>query len=163
MSLLYSSLDPIFEFHKNFVADLEQRAAEWENSISGKQTISEFFKVKMREFASHSGKLERIESVLHEVESSLQNYPRFLQVWRAFEGRKLCYLPISMFLLKPICRLFQYFNVISRMEKHEGMAAQKELQPAVNRFVTNWFSSTVFCHYDWLSSSSRYLCCYIFF
>jgi len=133
MSLLYSSMDPIFEFHKNFVAELEQRAAEWENSISGQQTISEFFKIKMKEFAAHSGRLERIESVLHEVETALRNYPRFLQVWRSFEGRKLCYLPISMFLLKPICRLFQYFNVISRMEKHEGMAAQKELQPAVNR------------------------------
>ena len=98
MSLLYSSLDPIFEFHKNFVADLEQRAAEWENSISGQQTISEFFKVKMREFASHSGKLERIESVLHEVESSLQNYPRFLQVWRAFEEKNILLVQTSMHL-----------------------------------------------------------------
>lgn len=133
MSLLYSNLDPIFEFHKEFVGQLEQRAAEWESAENAEVRIGEFFKAKMKEFAAFAILLERLESVMQEVETALQTYPRFLQVWRSFEARKLCYLPISMFLLKPICRLFQYHNVIARMENYEGMSAQKELQPAVNK------------------------------
>ena len=48
------------------------------------------------------------------------SYPRFLQAWRSFESRKLCYLPLSSFFIKPISRLYHYYKAIEQMEKREG-------------------------------------------
>ena len=49
------------------------------------------------------------------------SYPRFLQAWRSFESRKLCYLPLSSFFIKPISRLYHYYKAIEQMEKREGI------------------------------------------
>ena len=99
---------------------------------NGKQ-IGDLLYTQMKKFAAFEPYLERLESILHEIESSLQLYPRFLQVWRSFESRKLCYLPISTFLIKPLCRLFQYYSAIGRMERLEGSKALNELAGPVNR------------------------------
>ena len=133
LSMLYSTLDPIFEFHKEFLSQLEHRVAEWESEERSGKQIGELFHAQMKRFANFESYFERLEGIMHEIESSLQLYPRFLQVWRSFESRKLCYLPISTFLIKPICRLFQYYSAIGRMERREGNNALNELAGPVKR------------------------------
>ena len=59
--------------------------------------------------------------------SMTHSYPRFLQAWRAFESRKLCYLPLTSFFIKPISRLYHYYRAIERMEKREGVTHQYDL------------------------------------
>ena len=133
LSMLYSTLDPVFEFHKEFLSQLEHRVAEWETEERNGQQIGELFYTQMKRFANFEPFFERLEGIMHEIESSLQLYPRFLQLWRSFESRKLCYLPISTFLIKPLCRLFQYYSAIGRMDRREGNNALTELAGPVKR------------------------------
>jgi FERM/RhoGEF/pleckstrin domain protein 2 len=131
--MLYSTLDPIFEFHKEFLSILEHRVAEWESEERSGKKIGDVLFTQMKKFSKFETSFDQLEGIMHEIESSLQLYPRFLQVWRSFESRKLCYLPISNFFIKPISRLFQYYSAIGRMERREGNAALNELAGPVKK------------------------------
>ena len=104
-------------------------------SISLGNRVGTLLADNMRKFAKFESYFNRLESIMREIESALQrfvfryefscktmffSYPRFLQAWRSFESRKLCYLPLSSFFIKPISRLYHYYKAIEQMEKREG-------------------------------------------
>lgn len=127
LTILYSLFDPVYAFHKDFVSQLEQRVAEWEVEEMKGNRVGTLLADNMRKFAKFESYFNRLESIMREIESALQSYPRFLQAWRSFESRKLCYLPLSSFFIKPISRLYHYYKAIEQMEKREGNLALQEL------------------------------------
>ncbi|CAL4260148.1 unnamed protein product, partial [Meganyctiphanes norvegica] len=46
----------------------------------------------------------------------------FEQVYRDFEMQKVCYLPLTSFILKPLHRLHHYHLLLDRIVKHYGSA-----------------------------------------
>lgn len=50
-------------------------------------------------------------SVLEEI-NSLMVVPKFETLYRDFESQKICYLPLTTFILKPLQRLLHYLQIL---------------------------------------------------
>jgi FERM/RhoGEF/pleckstrin domain protein 2 len=52
--------------------------------------------------------MEKYDEMLNELEFLCKKNKRFDNLYKDFETQKICYLPFTMFLLKPIQRLLYY-------------------------------------------------------
>lgn len=52
--------------------------------------------------------IEKYEEILSELETACKKNKKFDSLFKDFESQKICYLPFTMFLLKPIQRLIHY-------------------------------------------------------
>jgi len=53
-------------------------------------------------------------SVLERLDAAFNGNKKFEQVYRAFELQKICYLPLSALILKPLHRLLHYRVILDR-------------------------------------------------
>ncbi|TKS74794.1 FERM, RhoGEF and pleckstrin domain-containing protein 2 FERM domain including [Collichthys lucidus] len=102
MTLLFSNIDPIYEFHRGFLKELDQRLALWEG----------------RSNAHVKGDYQRIGDVMLRNMCALKRLKKLETVYKEFELQKVCYLPLNTFLLKPIQRLMHYKLILERLCKH---------------------------------------------
>lgn len=58
--------------------------------------------------------------VLERLDTAFKQNSRFEQLYRDFETQKVCYLPLTTFVLKPLHRLLQYQSLLQRLLKHYG-------------------------------------------
>lgn len=58
--------------------------------------------------------LEGHYAILEGLESSFRKNRRFEQIYRDFEMQKVCYLPMTSFILKPLHRLQHYHLLLDR-------------------------------------------------
>merc|ERR1719210_796665 len=131
LSLLFSHLDPIYELHCSFLKDIEQRMATWEGRGNAHLTgnykriggvvLHNFDSVTteyyLRYVDTHGLILEKLERVLSDPNSGHVNF-RFGQVFRDFESQKVCYLPLTTLILKPLHRILHYELLLERLLKH---------------------------------------------
>lgn len=131
LSLLFSHLDPIYELHCSFLKDIEQRMATWEGRGNahltgnykriGDVVLHNFDSVTteyyLRYVDTHGLLLEKLERVLCDPNSGHGNF-RFGQVFRDFESQKVCYLPLTTLILKPLHRILHYELLLERLLKH---------------------------------------------
>ncbi|XP_067897847.1 FERM, ARHGEF and pleckstrin domain-containing protein 2 isoform X1 [Heterodontus francisci] len=123
MTLLFSNVDPIYEFHRGFLKEIEQRLALWEGRSNAHvkgdyQRIGDVMLRNMcvlKEFASY---LQKHDEVLTELEKATKRSKKLEGVYKEFELQKVCYLPLNTFLLKPIQRLMHYKLILERLCKH---------------------------------------------
>ncbi|XP_063162827.1 FERM, ARHGEF and pleckstrin domain-containing protein 2 isoform X2 [Candoia aspera] len=122
MTLFFSNIDPIYEFHRGLLKELEQRLALWEgHSNSRKGDYQRIGDVMLRnvhvlkEFISY---LQKHDEVLMELEKATKRIKKLEIVYKEFELQKVCYLPLNTFLLKPIQRLMYYKLILGRLCKH---------------------------------------------
>ncbi|XP_078065385.1 FERM, ARHGEF and pleckstrin domain-containing protein 2 isoform X5 [Mustelus asterias] len=123
MTLLFSNIDPIYEFHRGFLKEIEQRLALWEGRSNAHvkgdyQRIGDVMLRNMcvlKEFASF---LQKHDEVLTELEKATKQSKKLESVYKEFELQKVCYLPLNTFLLKPIQRLMHYKLILERLCKH---------------------------------------------
>ncbi|XP_065267364.1 FERM, ARHGEF and pleckstrin domain-containing protein 2 [Emys orbicularis] len=123
MTLLFSNIDPIYEFHRSFLKEMEQRVALWEGQSSSHvkgdyQRIGDVMLRNMcmlKEFTSY---LQKHDEVLTELEKATKCLKKLEMVYKEFELQKVCYLPLNTFLLKPIQRLIHYKLILGRLCKH---------------------------------------------
>ncbi|XP_077681720.1 FERM, ARHGEF and pleckstrin domain-containing protein 2 isoform X5 [Eretmochelys imbricata] len=123
MTLLFSNIDPIYEFHRSFLKEMEQRLALWEGRSSAYvkgdcQRIGDVMLRNMcmlKEFTSY---LQKHDEVLTELEKATKRLKKLEMVYKEFELQKVCYLPLNTFLLKPIQRLIHYKLILGRLCKH---------------------------------------------
>nr|XP_048718679.1 FERM, ARHGEF and pleckstrin domain-containing protein 2 isoform X1 [Caretta caretta]XP_048718680.1 FERM, ARHGEF and pleckstrin domain-containing protein 2 isoform X1 [Caretta caretta] len=123
MTLLFSNIDPIYEFHRSFLKEMEQRLALWEGRsnayVKGDcQRIGDVMLRNMcmlKEFTSY---LQKHDEVLTELEKATKRLKKLEMVYKEFELQKVCYLPLNTFLLKPIQRLIHYKLILGRLCKH---------------------------------------------
>jgi FERM/RhoGEF/pleckstrin domain protein 2 len=112
VELLYvQSLEPISDFHAHFLKDLELRLFNWTDKTTN---IQEYHKigdllVKLNSILlSYRTFIEKYEDILNELDQACKKNKRFESLYKDFESQKICYLPFTMFLLKPIQRLIHY-------------------------------------------------------
>lgn len=65
-----------------------------------------------------TGYFQRHDEVLTELEKTTRRCKKLETVYKEFELQKVCYLPLNMFLLKPIQRLVHYRLLLGRLCGH---------------------------------------------
>ncbi|XP_018594215.1 FERM, ARHGEF and pleckstrin domain-containing protein 2 isoform X2 [Scleropages formosus] len=123
MNLLFSNIDPIYEFHRGFLKDIEQRLALWEGRsnahVKGEyQRIGDVMLSNMCALKEFTSYLQKHDEVLTELEKATKRLKKLETVYKEFELQKVCYLPLNTFLLKPIQRLMHYKLILERLCKH---------------------------------------------
>ncbi|KAM9084825.1 FERM, ARHGEF and pleckstrin domain-containing protein 2 isoform 3-T6 [Megaptera novaeangliae] len=120
MTLLFSNIDPIYEFHRGFLREVEQRLALWEGSSSAQATgdhrrIGDVLLSNMLQLKTLTRHFQRLHEVLTELEAASRRLRRLEALRRDFELQKVCYLPLNAFLLKPLQRLRHYRLLLRRL------------------------------------------------
>uniref|UniRef100_H3CEY3 FERM, ARHGEF and pleckstrin domain-containing protein 2 n=1 Tax=Tetraodon nigroviridis TaxID=99883 RepID=H3CEY3_TETNG len=123
MTLLFSNIDPIYEFHRDFFKELDQRLALWEGRSNAHvkgdcQRIGDVMLRNMCALKEFTSYLQKHDEVLTELEKATKRMKKLETVYKEFELQKVCYLPLNTFLLKPIQRLMHYKLILERLCKH---------------------------------------------
>ncbi|XP_069474214.1 FERM, ARHGEF and pleckstrin domain-containing protein 2 isoform X2 [Ambystoma mexicanum] len=123
MMMLFSNFDPIYEFHRGFLKQIEQRLALWEGRYNAHakgdyQRIGDIMRDNMCKLKEFTGYMQKHDSVLTELEKATKRLKKLESVYKEFELQKVCYLPLNTFLLKPIKRLMHYKLILSRLCGH---------------------------------------------
>ncbi|XP_029285268.1 FERM, ARHGEF and pleckstrin domain-containing protein 2 isoform X2 [Cottoperca gobio] len=123
MTLLFSNIDPIYEFHRDFLKELDQRLALWEGRSNAHvkgdyQRIGDVMLRNMCALKEFTSFLQKHDEVLTELEKASKRLKKLETVYKEFELQKVCYLPLNTFLLKPIQRLMHYKLILERLCKH---------------------------------------------
>ncbi|XP_028442818.1 FERM, ARHGEF and pleckstrin domain-containing protein 2 isoform X3 [Perca flavescens] len=123
MTLLFSNIDPIYEFHRGFLKELDQRLALWEGRSNAHvkgdyQRIGDVMLRNMCALKEFTSFLQKHNEVLTELEKATKRLKKLETVYKEFELQKVCYLPLNTFLLKPIQRLMHYKLILERLCKH---------------------------------------------
>ncbi|CAN9500811.1 unnamed protein product [Ophioblennius macclurei] len=123
MTLLFSNIDPIYEFHRGFLKELDQRLALWEGRSNAHvkgdyQRIGDVMLKNMCALKEFTSYLQKHDEVLTELEKASKRLKKLETVYKEFELQKVCYLPLNTFLLKPIQRLMHYKLILERLCKH---------------------------------------------
>ncbi|NXK79693.1 FARP2 protein, partial [Amazona guildingii] len=123
MTLLFSNIDPIYEFHRGFLKEIEQRLSLWEGRTNAYmkgdyQRIGDVMLRNMRTLKEFTSYLQKHDEVLTELEKATKRLKKLEMVYKEFELQKVCYLPLNTFLLKPIQRLMHYKLILGRLCKH---------------------------------------------
>nr|XP_014350017.1 PREDICTED: FERM, RhoGEF and pleckstrin domain-containing protein 2 [Latimeria chalumnae] len=122
MTLLFSNIDPIYEFHRGFLKEIEQRLALWEGRSNVRkgdyQRIGDVMFRNMCTLKEFTSYLQKHDEVLTELEKATKHLKKLEMVYKEFELQKVCYLPLNTFLLKPIQRLIHYKLILEMLCKH---------------------------------------------
>ncbi|KFW00912.1 FERM, RhoGEF and pleckstrin domain-containing protein 2, partial [Fulmarus glacialis] len=123
MTLLFSNIDPIYEFHRGFLKEIEQRLSLWEGKTNAHvkgdyQRIGDVMLRNMRTLKEFTSYLQKHDEVLTELEKATKRLKKLEMVYKEFELQKVCYLPLNTFLLKPIQRLMHYKLILGRLCRH---------------------------------------------
>ncbi|KAL4630702.1 FERM, RhoGEF and pleckstrin domain-containing protein 2-like isoform X1 [Arapaima gigas] len=123
MNLLFSNIDPIYEFHRGFLKAIDLRLALWEGRPNGHlkgnyQRIGDVMLSNMSVLKEFTSYLQKHDEVLTELEKATKRLKKLETVYKEFELQKVCYLPLNTFLLKPIQRLMHYKLILERLCKH---------------------------------------------
>uniref|UniRef100_A0A8C9KAS4 FERM, ARH/RhoGEF and pleckstrin domain protein 2 n=1 Tax=Panthera tigris altaica TaxID=74533 RepID=A0A8C9KAS4_PANTA len=113
MTLLFSNIDPIYEFHRGFLREVEQRLALWEGSSSahstgGHQRIGDILLRNTHQLKEFTSYFQRHDEVLTELEKATKRFKKLETVYKEFELQKVCYLggarslPPASHLVEPI-------------------------------------------------------------
>lgn len=127
LAKLFQLIDPIYEFHTQFLKELDTRLAQWDGRASGSnkmesQRIGDIMLKNMSMLKLYEDYLEGHYAILEGLESSFRKNRRFEQIYRDFEMQKVCYLPMTSFILKPLHRLQHFHLLLDRLVKHYGSA-----------------------------------------
>ncbi|UJR33380.1 hypothetical protein I4U23_020828 [Adineta vaga] len=123
--LLFTHLVPIYNFHSQFLRQLEQRISVWEtrsvasneclNGDKTNQHIGDLIMNLMEIFPKYENYIENYEHLLNELEYILKHNRHFDMIYKEFESQKFCYLSIISFLLKPLQRLLHYGSLLEKL------------------------------------------------
>ncbi|XP_034006950.1 FERM, ARHGEF and pleckstrin domain-containing protein 1-like isoform X3 [Trematomus bernacchii] len=122
-NLIASSYDPIHTFHQGFLKEVEQRLAQWEGRsnahIKGDyQRIGDILLKNIQGLRQLTVHLQKHSECLVELERACRSSRKVEAVCRDFEQQRVCYLPLNIFLLRPLHRLLHYKLILERLCKH---------------------------------------------
>ncbi|XP_033935154.2 FERM, ARHGEF and pleckstrin domain-containing protein 1-like [Pseudochaenichthys georgianus] len=122
-NLIASSYDPIHTFHTGFLKEVEQRLAQWEGRsnahIKGDyQRIGDILLKNIQGLRQLTVHLQKHSECLVELERACRASRKVEAVCRDFEQQRVCYLPLNIFLLRPLHRLLHYKLILERLCKH---------------------------------------------
>ncbi|XP_023698321.2 FERM, ARHGEF and pleckstrin domain-containing protein 1-like isoform X2 [Paramormyrops kingsleyae] len=114
---------PVHKFHTGYLKEVEQRLALWEGRsnahIKGDyQRIGDVMLKNIQVIKQMTGHLQKHAETLLEVERVCGGSRRLEALCRELELQKVCYLPLNVFLLRPLHRLMHYKQILQRLCKH---------------------------------------------
>uniref|UniRef100_A0A672J7M9 FERM, ARHGEF and pleckstrin domain-containing protein 1 n=1 Tax=Salarias fasciatus TaxID=181472 RepID=A0A672J7M9_SALFA len=131
-TLLSSHYDPVLEFHRGFLREMEQRLALlspltdlWvggasllsDLSVGGASLLTNLWVVSppQQQLTVH---LQKHPECLVELERCCRSSRRAEALCRELEQQRVCYLNLNTFLLRPLHRLLHYRLLLERLCKH---------------------------------------------
>ncbi|XP_038576549.1 FERM, ARHGEF and pleckstrin domain-containing protein 1-like isoform X2 [Micropterus salmoides] len=122
-NLISASYDPLYKFHQGFLKEVEQRLAQWEGRsnahIKGDyQRIGDILLKNIQGLRQMTVHLQKHSECLVELERACRSSRKAEALCREFEQQRVCYLPLNIFLLRPLHRLLHYKLILERLCKH---------------------------------------------
>ncbi|KAL2081634.1 hypothetical protein ACEWY4_023487 [Coilia grayii] len=122
-NVILSNFDPLYKFHTGFLREVEQRLALWEGRsnahIKGDyQRIGDVMLKNIQGLKPMACHLQQQAEMLRELEKACRASRRLEGLCRDFELQKACYVPLNVFLLRPLHRLLHYKQILERLCKH---------------------------------------------
>ncbi|KAM9486648.1 FERM, ARHGEF and pleckstrin domain-containing protein 1 isoform 2-T2 [Clarias gariepinus] len=122
-NLLKSSFEPLHTYHSEFLKELEQRLALWEGRsnahIKGDyQRIGDIMLKNTQGLKLLTAQLQKHSDCVSELEMACRASRRLETMCRDFELQKVCYVPLNVFILRPLHRLLHYKQILERLCKH---------------------------------------------
>ncbi|KAF7709599.1 FERM, ARHGEF and pleckstrin domain-containing protein 1 isoform X1 [Silurus meridionalis] len=122
-NLLKSSFEPLHTYHSEFLKELEQRLALWEGRsnahIKGDyQRIGDIMLKNTQGLKLLTAQLQKHSECVSELEAACRTVHRLETLCRDFELQKVCYVPLNVFILRPLHRLLHYKQILERLCKH---------------------------------------------
>uniref|UniRef100_A0A1B6G4V9 Moesin/ezrin/radixin homolog 1 n=2 Tax=Proconiini TaxID=565685 RepID=A0A1B6G4V9_9HEMI len=115
---LLNLIDPLHDAHCLVLRDVELRLAAWETKNTQQQRIADILLRACDYLPLYENYVDRHLEVLEQLDTEYRTNPKFEQVYRDFETQKICYLPLTAFVLKPLHRLFHYTHLLDRLLRH---------------------------------------------
>ncbi|XP_069009994.1 FERM, ARHGEF and pleckstrin domain-containing protein 1 isoform X1 [Embiotoca jacksoni] len=120
---MLSTFEPLHKFHTGFLREVEQRLALWEGRsnahIKGDyQRIGDVMLKNLQGLKPLTANLTKQSEVLLELERACKASRRLEGLCRDFELQKVCYIPLNVFILRPLHRLNHYQQILERLCKH---------------------------------------------
>ncbi|XP_038125805.1 FERM, ARHGEF and pleckstrin domain-containing protein 1-like isoform X2 [Cyprinodon tularosa] len=121
--LISSHYDPVYGFHQGFLKETEQRLAQWEGRSNAHirgdyQRIGDVLLKNIQGLRQLTVHLQRHSECLVELERACRSSRKVEALCRDFEQQRVCYLPLYIFLLRPLHRLLHYKLILERLCKH---------------------------------------------
>nr|KAG5686204.1 hypothetical protein BaRGS_008706 [Batillaria attramentaria] len=124
IELIFSRLDPIYEFHCTLVKEIDQRLSSWEGRSSSQangdwQRIGDVLLQAVDTVAElYRNYFNSQEDIVLALDQRVRGNKSFEELYKEFESQKVCYLPLNTFFLKPGQRLLHYRLIVERLVKH---------------------------------------------
>ncbi|XP_005723590.1 FERM, RhoGEF and pleckstrin domain-containing protein 1-like isoform X2 [Pundamilia nyererei] len=120
---IFSTFEPLHKFHTGFLREVEQRLALWEGRsnahIKGDyQRIGDVLLKNLQGLKPLTANLSKQSEILLELEKACKASRRLEGLCRDFELQKVCYIPLNVFILRPLHRLIHYKQILERLCKH---------------------------------------------
>ncbi|KAM6985673.1 FERM, ARHGEF and pleckstrin domain-containing protein 1 [Aplochiton taeniatus] len=120
---IFSNFEPLHKFHSDFLKEVEQRLALWEGRsnahIKGDyQRIGDVMLKNLQGLKPLTSHLQKQSEALVELEKACRASRKLESLCRDFELQKVCYVPLNVFLLRPLHRLMHYKQILERLCKH---------------------------------------------
>lgn len=110
---LFQLIESMTQHHGVFLRDLEHRILLWENRNSTETPqIGDIMLKNMVVLPVYEDYLESHRECLERLNEMYEMDEAFQQIYREFEQQKICYVPISTLVLKPLHRLLHYQLVL---------------------------------------------------
>lgn len=112
-------VDPLHDAHCALLKEIEMRYGASETRNASQHRIADILLSATQYIPIYEDYLHEHLDVLVQLSKDLCN-DAFEQVYTNFEKNKICYLPLTLFILKPIQRILHYAQLIERLKKHYG-------------------------------------------
>uniref|UniRef100_A0A8C7X9P8 FERM, ARHGEF and pleckstrin domain-containing protein 1 n=1 Tax=Oryzias sinensis TaxID=183150 RepID=A0A8C7X9P8_9TELE len=114
---LLSTFEPLQKFHTGFLREVEQRLALWEGR-SNAHIKGDYQRVGDVMLKNLQALKVRHSEVLLKLEKACKASRRMDSLCRDFELQKVCYVPLNVFILRPLHRLVHYKQILESLCKH---------------------------------------------
>lgn len=108
-------IDPIYDAHCVLLREIEIRVSNWDPPYVGDILYNFFENLNL-----YDRYLEEHSKILEEINALYVSNTKFETLYREFESQKICYLPLTAFILKPLQRLLHYTQILDNLLKYYG-------------------------------------------
>ncbi|KAF2350371.1 Dbl (DH) domain [Trinorchestia longiramus] len=119
------------------------------------QRIVDLLKTQLDHLPLYEDYLQQLQAVLEGLQAAMKRSRRFELFYLEFEAEKVCYLPFTAFVLKPIFRLNHYLTILESMSQHYVSTGHSDVRETLE--VKAKLSRTVTAAQPRLMAAAQYV------